>query len=86
MVGLRGRTSGSSRSKDSPLKVFEVVGLRGQTLGLLWSKESPLRVFEVVGLRVQIGGLVGSLLGTTCGLNSKSVKMTHFKIGCNRMR
>ncbi len=72
MVGLRGRTSGSFRSKDScPLKVFEVVDLRGQTLGLFWSKKSPLRVFEVVGLRGQIWGLVGSSLGTICGLNSR---------------
>ncbi len=71
MVGFRGRTLGSFRSKDSPWKVFEGVDLRGQTLGLFWSKESPLRVFEVVGLRGQIRGLVGSSLGTICGLNSR---------------
>jgi ABC-type lipoprotein release transport system permease subunit len=44
-----------------------VVNLRGRTLGLSGAK--PLRVFEVVGLRGQIWGLVGSSIGTICGLN-----------------
>ncbi len=40
-------------SKESPLRVFEVVGLRGRTSGSFRNKDSPWKVFEVVDLRGQ---------------------------------